>query len=455
MTISRRRTLKLAASAAIAPLVAGCVRQQEPALAQVPSAAPDEAELEQMALDVMVAENQAADSAFTWQAFPMDKDLRKTITKDRVVPALKKNEIGAQAVADVDSPNYNHLAGRGSTDTFRLSAAVLTRMAVANGFEESFKRPLGGTQAQSRIVIFGLRGCKLAPGAIAATMADEIPLVEAAIDHRNKNCVMGVWDRATSKVSAFTATTAPHLLYMQMFRINLHLIGAIKLNDATVNEADVISDAEKEKRKLPWTANMLGQGLHMMQVGKHQGLYDNLLCQHQNWFGPVLRARSALGYTVGDWDATKQRVGDNIHPMWPVAGWLMDFASAGCNLIEGTSKQAPDYDGPFATFLTQIKQPTDGLGGDGDWKTYYYMLLSGREARLHSLSTTPDATLKRLKFGSSGAEVQDLQTRILRMNAAAAKGVFDFDTHLATLRWQRAEGIPTDGVVTPELLKPT
>jgi hypothetical protein len=200
---------------------------------------------------------------------------------------------------------------------------------------------------------------------------------------------------------------------------------------------------------------MLGQGLHLMEVGKHQGLYPNLLCQHRSWYGPVLRASSEPGYTINDWDPKKQRVGDNIHPTWPVAGWLMDFASAGCNLIEGRSKEAPDYDGLFATFLTQIKQPADGLGGDGDWNTYHYMLLSGREARLHSLSAAPDPALQRQKFGSSGETVRDFQTRLLRMDTGAAKGVFDLDTHFRTVAWQKAEGLATDGVVTPDQLKLT
>jgi hypothetical protein len=339
MTLSRRRTLKLAASAAVAPLIAGCTSQAAPASAQVPPGGPlsAEAELEDMALDVVVAEQQAMDSAFTFQNFQLDKDLRRVLINERIVPALRKNDLAAEAVADTLSPNYNHLAGQTSANPFRLNAAVLARMATANRFEESFGKALGGKQAQSRIVIFGLRGCRLASGASEGTMADEVQLIEAAIDHRNRSCVMGVWDRTTNKVSAFSATTVPHLLYMQIYRINLHLIGAIKLNDAVVNENDVISEEEKAKRQLPWTANMLGQGLHLMEVGRHQGLYPNLLCQHRTWYGPVLRASERPGYTVNDWDAKKQRVGDNIHPTWPVAGWVIDFASAGCNLIEGMS----------------------------------------------------------------------------------------------------------------------
>jgi hypothetical protein len=463
MTISRRRTLKLAASAAIAPLVAGCASQVSSAAAQVPPGGASEAELEQMALDVMIAENEtkAADGAFTWQDFAFDTALRKKITRERVVPAMKGESpvkpgvvLSAVPVEDQDSPNYNHLRGQTSTETFKLNAGVLARVAEANSFKASFDRALGGKQAQSRIVVFGLRGCKLAPGAVAGTMTDEIELTEAAIDHRNMNCVMGVWDRTTNKVSAFTATTVPHLVYMQIFRINLHLIGLLTLNDPTVSKVDIISEDDKNKRQLPWTANMLGQGLHLMSIGKHQGKYDNLLCQHHSWYGPVLRAQADLGYTVKDWDEKKERVGDNIHPTWPVKGWLMDFASAGCNLIEGTGNKAPDYDGPFAVFRKQLYKPDDGLGGDaGDWTTYHYMLLSGREARLHALSETPDPSLKRLKFGSSGEAVRDFQTRLLGVSAAAAKDVFDLGVHFRTLKWQEAEGFAPDGVVTPEQLK--
>jgi hypothetical protein len=41
------------------------------------------------------------------------------------------------------------------------------------------------------------------------------------------------------------------------------------------------------------------------------------------------------------------------------------------------------------------------------------------------------------------------------MDTAAAKGVFDLDTHFRALAWQKAEGFATDGVVTPDQLKLT
>jgi hypothetical protein len=456
VTISRRRTLRLGFAAATTPLLSGGGLLA--ARAQPASPALTQAELD--ALDVLVAEQGARSSTFTYEDFQLDKDLRGEIVRTRVVPALRGTRLSATgekldrvAVADEVSPNYHHLRGLASSETFRLTADVLERMAAANSFSRAMKEGLGRNTAQSRIVIFGLRGCRLAPGATAAVFADEIPLVESDIDHRNKNCVMGVWDRMAKKVSAFTASTVPHLLYMQMYRINRHLLGDIVLDDATFSKVDTISQAQKDMRQLPWTANMLGQGLHMMQVGIHQGKYPNLLVQHEHWFGPVLRAVKRPGYTVDDWDTTNRRVGDNIHPCWPVPAWEMQFASAGCNLIEGESKISPDYDGPFSSFLAQIRKPADGLGGDqGDWNTYFYMLLSGREAHRHALSGAANAGLERLRFGSKGPAVAEFQKNALGYTGNAVDGVFGLGSHTRLLAWQRDRSLPSDGVVTPALL---
>lgn len=457
MTISRRRTLKLGAGIATAPLLSG-MGALLPATAQPDTSAFTEAELD--ALDVMVAEQGARSDTFTYEDYKLDKTLRGEIVRTRIVPALKGTRLSATGekltpatVADEISPNYYHLKGLASRETFKLTADVLERMASANSFGAALREGFGRNTAQARIVIFGLRGCRLAPGATAATFLDEVPLVESVIDHRNKNCVMGVWDRTAKKVSAFTASTVPHLLYMQMYRINRHLLGDIVLDDATFSEIDTISQAQKDMRQLPWTANMLGQGLHMMQIGTHQGTYPNLLIQHLRWFGPVLRAVKTLGYTVNDWDTSNQRVGDNIHPCWPVSAWEMEFASAGCNLIEGESKTAPDYDGPFKSFLTQIRKPTDSLGGDeGDWNTYFYMLLTGREAHRHASSDAAPPDLNRLRFGSKGPAVADFQKRALGYTGRAADGVFGLGSHTRLLAWQRDRSLPSDGVVTPELL---
>ncbi len=456
MTISRRRTLRLGLAAATTPLLSGgglLAARAQPAGVALTQAERD-------ALDVLVAEQGARSGTFTYEDFQLDKALRGEIVKTRVVPALRGTRLSATgekldrvAVADEVSPNYHHLRGLASSEPFRLTADVLEQMAAANSFSRAMKEGFGRNTAQSRIVIFGLRGCRLAPGATAAVFADEIPLIETDIDHRNKNCVMGVWDRTAKKVSAFTASTVPHLLYMQMYRINRHLLGDIALDDATVSKVDTISEAQKDMRQLPWTANMLGQGLHMMQVGIHQGRFPNLLVQHERWFGPVLRAVKTLGYTVNDWDPANQRVGDNIHPCWPVPAWAMQFASAGCNLIEGESKTSPDYDGPFSTFLKQIRKPADSLGGDeGDWNTYFYMLLSGREAHRHALAGAANSGLERLRFGSKGPAVADFQKKALGYTGKAADGVFGLGSHTRLLAWQRDRSLPPDGVVTPELL---
>lgn len=464
MHISRRRGLKLAAGAMVTPALAtwagsasAAPQLGRSAVSLSPDEEPSADDLRQMQLDAMVTEDGAngADGAFNWQNYSLDHELRALIRRQRVVPRIVDGQLNAEPVADALSPNYNHLGGLGSPGaTFMVNDALLTRMAAANGFQTSFATPLtGGAQPQNRIVIFGLRGAKLAPNAAPRIMSDAIELTEAEVDHRNKNCIMGVWDRQTKQVSAFTASTVPHLMYMQMFRINLHLLGDITLNDATFKPDDVISEEEKTKRRksLAWTANQLAQGLHLMQVGTHQGKYKDLLVQHMTWCGPVMRAKDGLAYTVKTWDRRKGRVGDNIHPCWAVDG--VDFSSAGCNLIEGQSKKSPGYGGPFADFLKQVRIVGEAGAAAGDTKTYYYMLLSGREARMHAHSAaTFDPALKRLRFGSTGVDVTNLQADVLGFPAAQATGVFDFATHSAVLKWQLENRFAEDGVVTPKLL---
>jgi len=464
--ISRRKSLKLGASAAIAPVLAAYAsgpafaspQRGRGAATLSPDEEPSVEELRQMQLDTMVTEDGAngADGAFNWQDYSLDNELRSLIRRQRVVPRIVDGQLNADPIPDILSPNYNHLAGLGSPGAaFTLNDALLTRLAAANGFDASFATPLiGRAQPQNRIVIFGLRGAKLAPNAAPRIMTDAVELVEAGIDHRGKNCIMGVWDRQTKQVSAFTASTVPHLMYMQMYRINLHLVGDITLDDVTFRPDDVISEEEKtarKKKQLAWTSNQLGQGLHLMQVGTHQGKYKDLLVQHMTWCGPVMRARGNLAYTVKTWDPRKGRVGDNIHPCWAVDG--VDFSSAGCNLIEGQSKKSPAYGGPFADFLKHVRITAEAGAATGVTTTYYYMLLSGREARLHAQpATTPDPALKRIRFGSSGADVTNLQTNVLGFPAAQATGIFDFATHSAVLKWQFENRFAEDGVVTPQLL---
>jgi hypothetical protein len=410
-----------------------------------------------MQLDAMVTEDgvNGADGTFTFQNYKLDNELRGIIRRERVVPRIIDGQLAAEPVADELSPNYNHLAGLGSLGAaFTIDNALLSRLAAANGFDASFDRPLVGTvQPQNRIVIFGLRGAKLGPAATPRVMTDKIELIEAEIDHRGKNCIMGVWDRQTKQISAFTASTVPHLMYMQMYRINLHLLGDLTLDDATFKPDDVISEEEKTARRkqLLWTANQLGQGLHLMQVGTHQGKYKSLLVQHMTWCGPVMRASESLAYTVKTWDTKHGRVGDNIHPCWAVDG--VEFSSAGCNLIEGQSKKASSYGGPFADFLKHVRVAAEPGAATGNTKTYYYMLLSGREARLHALSAAiPDPTMKRWRFGSTGEDVKNLQANVLGFPAARATGVFDLATHRAVLRWQFENRYAEDGVITPHLL---
>jgi hypothetical protein len=448
MQVSRRAAL-LGATAVGALPVIGCQGNKTSGKLDL---------LEQLQLDAVLPEEGAIAERgqYAFVHPEIDEKLRIEVKNTRLIPALEQKTLTAEAIEDTESPNYNHLAGKKSADAFTLTAAVLSRMAEANGFTTSFSKALGGgSQAQSRRVAFGLRGCKLKEAA-STQLVKEIQIVEADIDHLNMNCVMGVWDRIDGTIAAFPASTVPHVYYMQLYRIYLHLKNGDPPNNGDLSlEFDDVATM-KAGVKTDWQTNQLGQGLHMMFKGAHKNCPD-LLIQHRTWYGPVLRAKEKLAYRIDDWDKNSKRVIDNIHPTWAfktVRGkpTPVEFSSAGCNLISGSGFGGVDenktpYGGHIKTFLDLMQNPNDGkTGGEGDWDNYHYMLLTGREAHQHvDDASASDKTKTRVRFGSSGPKLAEFLTAQL---PAYKADVVDRDLHYQIVSWQKSKGLPGDGVVT-------
>lgn len=418
-----------------------------------------EDELLEIHLEAMVSEDGAIPNMgeMTFEGLKPDNRLRRQILKERIVPNLKNRKLTATAVADADSPNYYHLGTGFSDQAFKLTPKLLGSVADANSYSPTFALSTGKfSPAPSRKRrIFGLRGCRLVDAKKAAAFGTEIEVAEAKFDHFNLNCVMGIWDVENNKICAFPATTVPHLSYMQTFRIYKHLSDdAFTLDDVTMTAEDKISEQFKRDSFASWKANMLGQGLHIHTIGVHLKKYKGCPTQDFKWFGPILRAQDTLAFRHQDWDLRHGRVGDNIHPTWASRRLATRFASAGCNLIDGTGggidRRTGDerpYGGPFLTFLERLKGKKD--------ERFFYMMTSGREARLHAelAASGVPPELRRWRFGSSGPQVKAIQRRMLGVRRSRAKGVLDLKTHRFLVKWQQSERVPSDGVVTPKLLK--
>lgn len=396
-------------------------------------------ELLQIHLDVISGEagGMRASDTYSFEDRQFDDELRKHIRGDRVLPAIGSGAITATAVPDLESADYTHIADLGSDATFELTHEVMRSLFTANSFEDALSSGLSSHGPNQQRVIFGLRGCVVADADQLNQPLQTIVLKEAAIDHLEMRCTMGVWDRENQTVSAYTASTVPHLSYMQLYRAYLHLKGEIVVNDGAITPEDKIDEEDQHKQLDNWFTNQLGQGLHLMTFGTHAGSKESLLTQHLDWYGPVQRARNELGYRIGDWDPSSTRVGDNIHPTWAFQG--IEFASAGCNLIEGSGASWP-YTGQIKTFLEEV------AGVAGPTGTYAYALMTGREARLHAESLG-DPSLRRVRFGSSGPDVLAIQQSGRLLQDIPASGLFDRSMHYAVIEMQQFEGLATDGIL--------
>ncbi len=449
--MNRRKCLAVITAAPAFAGLGGCAREtdqvekQSPSLLAeevvvAPSPAPrlSEAELQQIHFDVMTGEPGSVpqSDSFTYQDREFDTSLRNHIRSERILPAIASGELRAVQIPDSASPDYAHIEGLQSDRTFELTHEVMENIFSANSFDHSLTEGLSSYSPNQARVIFGLRGCAIADRRQLARPLESVALKEAQVDHLTMRCILGVWDRENKTVSAHEGSTSPHLSYMQIYRAYLHLKGLIVVNDAAITPEDKIKEEDKLKWRSNWRTNQLASGLHLVTFGAHAGR-KSLLTQHTSWYGPVLRASNELSYRLGDWDQSSGRVADNIHPAWAFDG--VSFASAGCTCIHGGGGKWP-YWGQISRFLLELSSPAQPSG------TYAYMIVTGREARLHA--ENPGAqNLRRLRFGSSGPDVLAVQESGNLLQSIPSNGLFDRSMHYAITEMQQFNGDPTDGVL--------
>ena len=319
------------------------------------------------------------------------------------------------------SVDYRHIVEQApvqSTGAFRITSAVLHKLAALNSFDVGRSRER---------ILFGLRGCSPA-GRTPEGFVPWVHLVETAPDHLHSRCVIGVWRPDQDDLWLAGASTVPNVEYMyQMVQGGL-------------------------------PCNLLPTGLHRYEVGTHRAgsRYPQSGAFRQLDPVPVLRNRNNLIFELPPVDrydtSINLIVADNIH-----AGILENaahppfFSSAGCQVIPGgylrNATRAP-Y-GRWAAFRERAglgpAAPLARASGatPDDGRIFLYMLLTGAEARLAADETSPPMA-PTIRFGSSGEHVRELRRSL---GIAAPANRMDQQTMLAALKWQLAHVGYADGII--------
>lgn len=301
-----------------------------------------------------------------------DEDHWRDITEDDLVTTFLEAPVavagaGVRWAEDKDSPDYNHLGALAQGVSFALTAADLELLAQLNDWALD--------AAGDTPVLFGLRGAGIVK---SHKDAGGIVLIDQRPDHRLPRCVLGVWRRATGKVSVFPASTVPN--------------------------AAAVSNYYKTKK----SGNLMPTGLYQYACGPHSASATTPGCfllrkpnLSEKRMVVVRRSVNNLWYDLAD-SADPSRPGNNIHPAFfsnPIG-----FSSFGCQVVQGTFK-AGSHSGPWAEFR-KAAGFTDIDGEPG--KPFIYLLVTGAEARLAAKLRTGNQTsdplalrsLRRIRAGA-------------------------------------------------------
>lgn len=322
---------------------------------------------------------------------------------------------------DSISPDYRHLAAYpGECVPFELTGRCLERLAAHN----RFALPARGK------VPFALRGCRIVQPD-DGQFHDRVTLEDDVPDHITSHCVIGVWDRHSDRLAVFRGSTVP-------------------------NEGSMRQQVSGTRR-----ANLLLTGLHRYEVGRHKKVHGALREAEER---VLLRSRDDLVYTTSD-DFERGRPADNLHPSFKHKA--PGFSSAGCLTVRGSATDHDDARAPdqhidpadstpgWATFRERLGLTKGSAPDSENGRQFTFLLLTGREA--YVVSRDSDADLARLRFGSSGTDVEALQ-RFLEQQPDEASGRYTggVDGQMGagtTMAWirhqQHRDGGAADGIVTP------
>jgi len=288
---------------------------------------------------------------------------------------------------------------------FMLTADDLSFLADRNRFSLRDRRP---------VVLFGLRGCRIADGSEFRDFAEQQELVVDVPNHLDPNCVIGVWRRHDRTLAVFQGSTVPAVDYIHRFLPQMGL-----------------------------GASLLPTGLYDYAAGTHRpsrprSIQRGALRIHGTY--TVLRTAEKLSYNPWSWStAWTQGQHHNIH----ATGDWDYFDSAGCQVIKGKYAGADRLyaDGNWRRFQEAAGLvDQNGIAIPPDTRpTFQYMLLTGDEARQASrrvYSFTSEYHV--LRPGSRGPDVRKKQAEIAallgdRVDGLVADGHFGMQTTFAAL----------------------
>jgi hypothetical protein len=299
--------------------------------------------------------------------------------------------------------------------TFTLTPSILEHLFEVN----QFALPAGAD-----LVFVGIRGCL--PQNIADNgFAGRQTLVLRGIDYINLRCTLLQWKRSNATIAVFAGSTVPSMANIKAFKTN----PAARCNCLTPGfYRHYVKGQHRPKNPRNW--------------------YDAWRQNEQ----PLAIRRTTDNFYYDNFDPVEVSTGcdDNIH-----AGWTLDtdsnyFSSAGCQVIMGIpfceSTQATQQDnrGPWKVFKDN--------GYAAAQSEFPYALFTS--ADVYKVSSGAGSKMPvRLKFGSSGPLVTQVQTTLVSINYLDGEpdGQFGPATFDAVKRFQTdnfGEGA-TDCIVGP------
>ncbi|WP_299296230.1 peptidoglycan-binding protein [uncultured Tateyamaria sp.] len=275
----------------------------------------------------------------------------------------------------------------------------------------------------SRITVFGLRGCRPVDFSGTALAAGH-EIVLTPVDYQVMKCTLGHWHPGKG-LALFPGSTVPY--------------GAVVASKRANNGVGV---------------NQMGRGRYSRYVGgwhKRSEGPNGHWALRQECAITIQRTGDDTDFDLNDRWEVGRIAGDNIHCAFHmgVDGNPADakFSSAGCQTVAGTLRKGVRGSelGPYKDFIAPF---TDALGTQ---KETQYVLFGAEEAQMMIRTHCAGKTVL-LRFGSFGPLVEDLQ-RALNLQGAHLKvdGDFGPGTFVAVTDFQTRSFGPSgdDGIVGP------